>query len=276
MSAGEPIVNSIADQSEAELGGRLSVLRLQRRDHIRLGELLAKLADAAPEEQHRVLLDIYRLVFPHAFAEEAVLWPVIRRAVPDGEQLTLKVEREHQQINELVSLLGTLEPDQPDRKQVLDEVVALLRQDVSDEETELLPALQAQLTPKRLRSVGIAWEAVRRTAPTRPHPFVSRRPPGNVLAALPLALLDRSRDAVDARRYDALGASTPTLDALSVALTRLSQQVERLPGLGLGEDLSTRRKRRTTVKGLALLGSIAVVTAIMMRSARGSRDEKLT
>ena len=264
----------IAEQSEAELGGRFSVLRLQRRDHVRLGELLARLSSTAPAAERRALLDIYRLVFPHAFAEESVLWPVVRSVVPDGEQLTLKVEREHQQINELVMLLDTLKPDHPDRQQVLDEVVALLGQDVRDEETELLPALQAKLTPKRLRSLGIAWEAVRRTAPTRPHPFVSRRPPGNVLAALPLTLLDRCRDTIDARRFDSHGVSTPMLSALSTGLTRLSHRVEQLPGLGLGEDLSTQRKRHTTTKGLALLGGIAVLTAFMMINAARSRKEQ--
>ncbi len=32
-----------------------------------------------------------------------------------------------------------------------------------------------------------------RTAPTRPHPVVARRPPGKVVAALPLSVLDRTR-----------------------------------------------------------------------------------
>ncbi len=259
-------MRSIADQSKTELGGGYSVLSLQRRDHLRLGELLAGLADAAPWQQRRVLLNIYRLVFPHAFAEESVLWPAIRRAVPNGEQLTLQVEREHQQINELVTQLEAIEPNQPEHQQILREVVALLQQDVSDEENALLPSLQARLSGQQLRSLGLAWEAVRQMAPTRPHPFVSRRPPGNVLAALPLALIDRCRDAIDARRYDAPDASTPTLDALSASLTRLSHRVERLPGLALGEDLSTRRTRRSSLRGLALLGSMAVVTALIFTS----------
>ena len=63
---------------------------------------------------------------------------VWRRLPPDGLALTLRVEREHQEVNELWTRLG------------------------------------------------LAWEAVRRTAPTRPQPLVSRRPPGNALAALPL------------------------------------------------------------------------------------------
>jgi hypothetical protein len=267
-------MRSIADQSEAELGGRLSVLRLQRRDHMRLDELLACLSEAPPLEQRKVLLHIYRLVFPHAFAEEAVLWPAIRRVVPNGEQLTLQVEREHQQINELVMLLETMEPAHPERPQLIDEVVLLLGQDVGDEETALLPGLQAQLSIKQLRALGVAWEVVRRIAPTRPHPFVSRRPPGNVLAALPLALFDRSRDAIDVRRYDASGAATPTLDALSAGLRRLSHWVERLPALGVGEDLSTARNGHTRIKGVALLGGMALAAAMVMTGLRRRAAEQ--
>jgi len=267
-------MRSIADQSEAELGGRFSVLRLQRRDHIRLDELLACLSEAAPLEQRKVLLHIYRLVFPHAFAEEAVLWPAIRRVVPNGDQLTVQVEREHQQINELVMLLETMEPDQPERPQLINEVVVLLGRDVGDEESALLPGLQAQLSTKELRALGVAWEVVRRIAPTRPHPFVSRRPPGNVLAALPLALLDRSRDAIDARRYDASGAATPTLDALSAELRRLSDWVERFPAFGLGEDLSAARKGHVRIKGVALLGGMAFAAVMMMTGVRRRAAEQ--
>ena len=75
-------MQSIAGQSGGELGGPISVLYRQRRDHVRLAGYLEALSRSTGTEQQRVLLSIYRLVFPHAFAEEAVLWPVIRRVLP--------------------------------------------------------------------------------------------------------------------------------------------------------------------------------------------------
>ena len=39
------------------------------------------------------------------------------------------------------------------------------------------------LDASALRRLGVAWEAVRRTAPTRTHPIVSRRPPGTPCSA---------------------------------------------------------------------------------------------
>jgi hypothetical protein len=175
-----------------------------------------------------------RLVFSHAFAEEAVLWPALRRALPDGEALTLRIEQEHQEICELVAELDRSRPGDPGRGDLLERVIGLLRQDVRDEEEVVLPRLQVALDAPALRRLGRSWELVRRTAPTRPHPVVSRRPPGNVLAALPLTVVDRSRDAFD---WAARSAPEPVARASRAASRRLAAAagtIERLPPCGGG------------------------------------------
>lgn len=245
---------SIAEQDERQLGGPISVLALQRKDHVRLGDYLQALAERDEVNQGPVLLAIYRLVFPHAFAEEAVLWPVIRRVLPDGHELTLQVEREHQAINQLVTQFEELPRGSLDRPALLARIVSLLGEDVRDEEDVLLPRLQATLSPLQWRLLGVAWETVRRIAPTRAHPVVSRRPPGNVLSALPLSLVDRSRDFVDALR---LRQQRPAavFNRASDVLRRASHALERLPGFTAGEDPETsvaaRPRSRAAMLGLA-------------------------
>jgi hypothetical protein len=263
-------MKSLASQYSAELGGSVSVLCRQKRDHVRLDELLHRLQAASPLEQGRVLRKIYRLVFPHAFAEEALLWPVIRAVLPDGDALTLRVEQEHQEINELVTQLELLHPGSPEHEQVLADVVGLLRQDVRDEEDELLPRLQSRLSARQLRILGVAWEAVRWIAPTRAHPIVSRRPPGNVLSALPLAIVDRAHDLVDALQYHSPGAVAGPLRALSSGLTAASHGIERLPGLRRGEDPVTRRGGGF-LKGwgaFALTAFVAIPAAVVIARRR--------
>jgi hypothetical protein len=260
------VLRSIRKQDRQELGGALSVLSLQRRDHVQLDRYLRELAGTVETEQGPVLLAIYRLVFSHAFAEEAVLWPVIRRVLPDGHELTLRVECEHQAINGLLTLLERLPPGSAGRQTVLDQVVELLGEDVRDEEDELLPKLLAKLSSLELKLLGLAWEVVRRIAPTRPHPLVSRRPPGNVLSALPLSLLDRSRDRVDALRFRQV--HTPSaLTRASDALARASHAIERLPGFGAGEDPQTKVavQRRPKAGFLALAaGMVASGTLVFI------------
>ena len=236
-----PVLRSLAEQDAAQLGGRFSVLNRQKRDHVRLDELLTELAATEPAEQRGVLLALYRLVFPHAFAEESVLWPVLRRVLPDGEALTLQVEQEHQEINEIVTGLDALDLTDPARAGLLDRLAEVLREDVRDEEDELLPRLQQELSTAELRRLGVLWEVVRRVAPTRAHPVVARRPPGNVVAALPLTLIDRTRDNLERVALHLPPAAERRLAGLDRRLGQAARLVERLPVMRAGEHPTTRR-----------------------------------
>ncbi|GAA5117414.1 hemerythrin domain-containing protein [Alloalcanivorax gelatiniphagus] len=234
-------MTSLADQDTQSLGGPLSILTRQKRDHVRLDGLLKRLAHSSPgHEEEATLQAIARLVFPHAFAEESVIWPEARRVLPDGEQLTLQVEQEHQEVNELWASLEHLPAGSPERSTTIVRLTEVLREDVRDEEDELLPRLQEAVSVGRLRALGVAWEAVRRTAPTRPHPVVSRRPPGNALAALPLTVLDRSRDALESggRRFPHAHRHA---SRASDRLAAVAGRVEQAGLLRRGEDPSTHR-----------------------------------
>ncbi|WP_306297962.1 hemerythrin domain-containing protein [Streptomyces sp. 13-12-16] len=185
---------SITRRDSAALGGDGSILMRQRRDHARLDTMMNRwLAGGTDEELDALWQDIVQLVFSHAFAEETVLWPLLRRVSPHGEELTGRVEEEHQAINDLVARVEK-SPDDPRRTEWIRQAFDLVRQDIRDEEDELLPRLRDEFGDRRLRRIGAVWEAVRATAPTRPHPGVPRRPPGNALRGVPLSVFDRLRD----------------------------------------------------------------------------------
>ncbi|MEU9579541.1 hemerythrin domain-containing protein [Streptomyces chilikensis] len=210
---------SIADLDPRELGGDGSILVRQRRDHDELDRMMNDYEQAPPgdPERERLWKDVVQLTFSHAFAEETVLWPLLRRLTGDGEELTAIVEEEHQAINELVARVEEAGPDDPRREQWIAEAFALIRRDIRDEEDELLPLLRAGLDDRRLRRVGAAWEAVRLTAPTHPHPAVPRRPPGNAVLGVPLSGYDRLRD-LGARRAGLLaGAALGAAGAVLLA-----------------------------------------------------------
>ena len=232
---------SVAEQTVEQLGGPRSVLARQRADHALLEQLLHEAAAASGPEQDESLTRLARLVFPHAYAEETVLWPVVRATLPDGERITLRNEQEHQEINALFSDLDRTPPG-PRRDELLARTAEVLREDARDEEDLILPRLQAALSAAQLRRLGLAWELVRRTAPTRPHAVVSRRPPGNLLSGLPLSALDRSRDALDRAARSAPRLAGP-LQAVSGALAVAAGAVEHLPPLRRGEHPSTSIER---------------------------------
>lgn len=236
-------MRSIAEQSVEELGGPGSVSARLRREHMVLEEMLQRLPNTSGQEQDELLTRMWRLVYPHAYGEEVVVWPAIRKVAPDGHTVTLDVEHGHQELNELAVALERTGPGDPGRDHLIAEVIKNLRNDVREEEDILLPRLQAAKTPKQLRRLGRAWEFARRTAPTRPHPATSRRPPGNVLSALPLSLLDRSRDRLDRFARRTTGRTSSISRATSLVLAGLAGKVERLRPLQQGEDPSTRPGR---------------------------------
>jgi hemerythrin superfamily protein len=234
---------SIAGRSVEELGGPGSIIVRQRRDHERLHELVGRVRATEGAEQDEVLTQLCRLVFPHAFAEEAVLFPAARKYLSTGEPLSLEIEQEHQEINEVYAAVERSRRGDPDREALIERAIALLDHDVRDEEDELLPRLRAALDDKQLRRLGLTWEIVRRTSPTRAHPVVSRRPPGQTLSALPLTVLDRSRDGLDrlARRLPEPAAKGSRV--ASQALGTVAGMVEHIPPFPRGEDPSTHTPR---------------------------------
>ncbi|MGW0720353.1 hypothetical protein ACWD3K_37335 [Streptomyces sp. NPDC002778] len=133
----------------------------------------------------------------------------------DRPALVCRQPREHQQINDLVADFERLEAGDPEREEKVRRAFALIRQDIRDEEALLLPGLQDTMDTARLRRLGAAWEAVRRTAPTHPHPVIPRRRPGNAVLGVPLSLYDRTRDALG------LGDSASTMKKVTAGLAAL-------------------------------------------------------
>ena len=235
---------SLAEQTVDEMGGPLSILTLQRRDHERLDVLMAR-ARATEHEgghAHRVALrDVARLVFTHAFAEESVLFPAARGVLAEGDELTVDIEVEHQDVDEVVTELDRSDPEDPDHGDLVHRAFASLERDVRTEEDVLLPRMQATMTRRQLQLVGLQWQLLRWTAPTRPHPVVSRRPPGQVLSALPLTVLDRLRDEVQRVDERTHGRIAPTLDLVDRSLAGLAGRVERMRIIRTGDRPETQR-----------------------------------
>ena len=86
-------MRSIAVQTVAELGGEHSLLTKMRAEHIELERLLEDVAGASGDAQDEAFTRLRRLVFPHAYAEETVVWPAIRAVARDGDEKTLPRRR---------------------------------------------------------------------------------------------------------------------------------------------------------------------------------------
>jgi hemerythrin superfamily protein len=199
MTANSHGLRSAADQTEEQRGGARSILSRQSDDHAALHRQMLDYDDETdPAARGELVAQVAERALRHAFAEETVLFPAYRQHLPEqGDELTAHIEGEHQQINELLEDLQGADPNADDYDARVRRVFELITSDAREEEDVLLPQLQQVVDDEELRRIGDAWEAARAASPTRPHPRISRRPPGNAFAAGPLAVWDRVRDGLD-------------------------------------------------------------------------------
>lgn len=149
-------------------------------------------------------------------------------------------KRDHVELDRLITAADGAAG--PAREAVLNELCRLVFPHAFAEEDVLLPRLQAATDRDDLVRLGTWWQIVRATAPTRPHPVVARRPPGNALAAAPLTVLDRFRDLLDAaarsdRPWSSAARST------SHVIASAAGRVEHIPPLTRGERPATKTFR---------------------------------
>ncbi|RJK98102.1 hemerythrin domain-containing protein [Vallicoccus soli] len=187
----------------------------------------------SPDARARVVSDLAERALRHAFAEETVLFPAYRKHLPaEGDRLTAHIEGEHQEINELLQDLQDADPAAPSYDARVRRLFALISDDARNEEDALLPRLQQVASEDELRAIGAAWEAARTASPTRPHPGIPRRPPGNALAGVALAASDRVEDLLEgsSRRQGTglLGSALAGVvaGAAGVAVMTLGEKVE--------------------------------------------------
>jgi hypothetical protein len=99
--------------------------------------------------------------------------------------------------------LEGVDADDPGFLEVLGRLVQVLRDHVSDEETEHFPELRAHLSADDLVEMGRKVEAAKKAAPTRPHPAAPHSELFHKLVGPGVGMVDRLRDKLSGRPNEA-------------------------------------------------------------------------
>lgn len=143
-----------------------------------------------------VLERLVRLMAVHESAEEQVVHPVAARCVFGVDKLVWpRLTEEHRNKRTLLRLcdLGVAHRD---FESVLAELSAALADHIAHEENEEFVVLRKQLSVNALQRMVGSVQAAEIVAPTRPHPHAGESATATLLTGPPLALFDRTRDAV--------------------------------------------------------------------------------
>jgi hemerythrin HHE cation binding domain-containing protein len=135
----------------------------------------------------------------HETIEEEHFWPLVRKALPDGDQYADQALGQEQAGKDTLTELGRLDPATREFDELVEQLVAQLREHVAFEDMVFLKVREA-VPREELDQLGEKLLSAMKTAPTRPHKHAPKRRGAAVKAAAPgAAALDKARDAAGDR-----------------------------------------------------------------------------
>ncbi|WP_449063957.1 hemerythrin domain-containing protein [Planomonospora algeriensis] len=181
------------------------VVAVLTHDHREVEQMFTELERLSPSDMERrrqltekVIIELVR----HAVAEEAYLYPAVRRAVPGGDQLADRELAEHAEAEKTMKRLEQTDVADPGHAALLKQLMMEIRTHIREEEDELFPQLRAHSDVSQLAELGRKVQAIKKIAPTRPHPAAPDKPPANMMVGPLTGLVDRMRDAITGRGKD--------------------------------------------------------------------------
>ncbi len=166
-------------------------------DHRRIETLFSQVGTRGSEAgQEEVARKIIEELSVHAAIEEQVLYPTVRRELPDGDALAEHSLEEHQEVKETLAQIESVGPGSAEAASLLTGLRSSFREHVQEEESQMFPKLRESLSSETIQAMGDAMAKAKKLAPTHPHPKAPSTPPGNVVAGPAAAVADKVRDAL--------------------------------------------------------------------------------
>lgn len=177
---------------------------LIKADHAAVNDLFKRYRAAgksAYKAKRSLAERIVRELSIHAAIEEQILYPAVRRVVPNGKRLVEEALSEHQELKQTLTSLDKLPAEDerfdPTMRKVIDEVRHHVREEESGE--GMLTRLRKRADRQDLVEMARTLRTAKKAAPTRPHPNAPQTPPGNIVVGAAAAIVDKARDAVRGR-----------------------------------------------------------------------------
>lgn len=171
------------------------VVGFLKEQHQQIKAMFSDVIAAKGEARQKAFIALRRLLAVHETAEEEIVHPAARRALPDGEAIVDARLKEENAAKKALTELEKLDVDSAE----FDSKFETLKSDViahaESEEQDEFARLANVLDQSRLDRMRKAAEFAEKVAPTRPHAGVESAT-ANLLAGPFAAMMDRARDAM--------------------------------------------------------------------------------
>ena len=183
----------------------MDAIALLTRDHREVEQLFKqfdKLTGRATKSKKNIVMKLIRELAVHSAVEEMLFYPAVRtsglradsRAGEAAAETILESLEEHHVVKWTLSELEKLDPDDDRFDPKVKVLMESVRRHVQEEEGDLFPKARKLLGQEMLDELGSRMEKAKKLAPTRPHPRAPDMPPGNLVAGIAAAMMDRGKD----------------------------------------------------------------------------------
>jgi hemerythrin-like domain-containing protein len=125
--------------------------------------------DQVRERQHLVT-ELMIAESRHEAVEEQYFWPIVRAALPDGDELADEAIRQESEAQQLLDDVNKARADQPDFESMIRRVIVDLRDHIDYEEIQVWPRVISTVDKERLVALGEKMIRAKEKVPSRPHP----------------------------------------------------------------------------------------------------------
>jgi hemerythrin-like domain-containing protein len=144
---------------------------LLKADHKEIREQLGRFAAAgenAAAAKGKIVETIIELLTVHTYIENEVMYPEVRKLLPDLEDDVLESYEEHHVADVLVAELAAMTPDAERFDAKTTVLIENVTHHMDEEEQDWFPKVRAGLGRKQLQELGAEMELARAKAPRRP------------------------------------------------------------------------------------------------------------
>jgi hemerythrin superfamily protein len=167
------------------------------KDHDELRAMFADLRNGARGERREDLIrEMTVELVKHSVAEEVHLYPLIRKVLPDGDEIADHEIEEHSEVEQALKDLEKVDHNDPESDRLVGSVIDDVTHHAREEEDDVFPRLRQACSAEQLRELGDKVRAIKKIAPTHPHPSAPDTPPANKIVGPMVGLVDRVRDAI--------------------------------------------------------------------------------
>lgn len=183
----------VAALERSDLGPDAVELLVRQHDEVeQLFKDFEELSSRPSQKKDDLVRDIITMLVRHAEIEEQIFYPAAAEQVPGVKGAVEEDLEEHHVVELMLWELDHLKSDHERFDAKVKVLIENVRHHIEEEEGELLPQVREALDEETRRRLGGAMERAWKVAPERPHPLSPDTPPGNVLAGIPAAVMDRA------------------------------------------------------------------------------------